>query len=64
MLALKLEIEFRMKLNPLPSRTVDGDGAPVSSQPFWMARVISPVPQKVAKQEQSGTSIWKKSVMI
>lgn len=63
-LALKLEIELRMKSNPLPSRKVDADRVPGSSQPFRLARVISPVPQKVEKREQSGTSTWKNSVMI
>lgn len=42
-LAQNLEIEFQLKLNPLPNSTVNVYGVPVSSQPDWMAHVISPV---------------------
>lgn len=42
-LAQNLEIEFQLKLNPLPNSTVNVCGVPVSSQPYWMAHVISPV---------------------
>lgn len=42
-LAQNLEIEFQLKWNPLPNSTVHVYGVPVTSQPCWMARVISPM---------------------
>ena len=42
-LAQNLEIEFQLRLNPLPNSTVNVYGVSVSSQPCWVARVISPM---------------------